>query len=116
MTFRSLVFMPWWGARCHGREFCGSRLLFVGPRAVCCDCGCVLWLRVVVVSLWLCLWLFFVCGCVFVIVVVLVIVCLWTCLRLCLGCLFVIVVVAVLCLWLCVCECGCVCGCAAVGL
>ena len=56
--------------------------LFVGPRVVCCDCGCVLWFCAVVVCcgfvLWLCavnvsLWLCVcdcvcVCGCVFVIV------------------------------------------------
>lgn len=26
MTLQSLVFMPWWGAYCHGREPCGFLL------------------------------------------------------------------------------------------
>ena len=52
-------------------------MLFVGPRVMCCDCGCVLWLCVVVVC----------CTCVFVVVIVVV-------------CVFVIVLVVVIVCWL----------------
>ena len=77
--------MPWWGARCHGRGFCGSRCL-----------GCVLCVCVVVVCLRLCAWgcFFFGCACGCVLWLCVVAVCLWVC-----ACLWVCVVV--------VC-CGCV--------
>ena len=84
MTFQSFVFMPW------EEHVLWFSTLFAGPRVVCCDCGCVVWLYVVVVC----------CGCVVVVCCNCV---LW---FLCVMTVFVVVIVfVVMCLCLFVCNC-----------